>query len=248
MRTRLELNMLAQPDDFTCGPTCLQAVYRYYGHNLDLSQVIAEVPFLESGGTLAVLLACHALARGFKARIYTYNLEVFDPTWFQPNGPDIRERLRTQLKVKHNPKLYVDSNAYIEFLELGGELRFEDLTPSLIRKYLRRSLPILTGLSSTYLYRAMREYGPTDIEDDIRGEPNGHFVVLCGYDQEERTVVVADPLASNPLSSSHLYEIGIDRVINAILLGILTYDGNLLILEPKEPEKKNADSDTNQER
>ena len=236
MRTRLELNILPQPDDYTCGPTCLQAVYRYYGDHLDLSQVIAEVPFLESGGTLAVLLACHALARGFKAHIYTYNLQVFDPTWFHPDV-DMREKLASQLKVKHNPKLYVDSTAYIEFLDLGGKLYFEDLTPSLIRRYLRRSIPILTGLSSTYLYQAVREYGPDDVEDDIRGEPNGHFVVLCGYDKEERTVTVADPLASNPLSNSHLYEIGIDRVINAILLGILTYDGNLLIIEKNEDEE-----------
>ena len=27
----LDLDILAQPDDETCGPTCLHAVYRYFG-------------------------------------------------------------------------------------------------------------------------------------------------------------------------------------------------------------------------
>ena len=33
--------------------------------------------------TLAVLLGCHALRRGYEATIYTFNLQVFDPTWFE---------------------------------------------------------------------------------------------------------------------------------------------------------------------
>ena len=32
--------MLAQPDDTTCGPTCLQAVYRYWGKKAGLPEDI----------------------------------------------------------------------------------------------------------------------------------------------------------------------------------------------------------------
>jgi len=103
----------------------------------------------------------------------------------------------------------------------------------LIRKYLNRAIPILTGLSATYLYRSPREFGPHAEYDDIRGEASGHFVVLCGYDQKPKNVLVADPLLPNPVSDSHQYVININRVICAILLGILTYDANLLIIEPE---------------
>lgn len=238
METRLYLDILPQPDDFTCGPTCLHAVYRYYGDTISLSQVISEVSHLDEGGTLAVLLACHALRRGYQAKIYTYNLQIFDPTWFVPNGPDIRERLEMQLKEKKNiPKLHIVTYAYLEFLDRGGQLQFEDLTTGLIRKYLNRSIPILTGLSSTYLYRCAREFGPHADYDDIRGEPAGHFVVLCGYDKEERNVLIADPLRPNPVSDSPQYVVNIDRVICSILLGILTYDDNLLIIEPRKESR-----------
>jgi len=101
MQTRLILDIQPQPDETTCGPTCLQAVYRYYDDDLPLEQVIEEHRQLREGGTLAVFLACHALRRGYKATIYTYNLEVFDPSWFVPEPKDLRERLAGEVGESH---------------------------------------------------------------------------------------------------------------------------------------------------
>lgn len=232
MTTRLELDIQPQPDDTTCGPTCLHAIYRYFGDGIPLPQVIAENTSLAGRGTLAVFLACHALRRGYAARIYTYNLHVFDPTWFTLGREGLRRKLLAQLAHKQEEKLRLATEGYLEYLDLGGELRFADLTISLIRKYLRRSLPILTGLSSTYLYRSAREMGDNETADDVRGEPVGHFVVLYGYDQDSRAVQVADPYGDNPVSDSHYYAVNIGRVLGAILLGVLTHDANLLILSP----------------
>jgi hypothetical protein len=238
MESRLSLNILPQPDEITCGPTCLQAVYGYFGDDMPLEQVIAEVPMLEGGGTLGVWLACHALRRGYRAKIYTFKLQLFDPTWLVPGGPDIVECLKAQMAVKKNPKLHTASKAYLEYFRLGGRLYMEDLTPALVRRFLKRNLPIITGLSSTYLYQSPREFGPNCDYDDVKGEPSGHFVVLCGYDRFTRQVMVADPLHTNPLGGSQKYSSPIARVINAILLGVLTYDGNLIILEPRHTRKK----------
>jgi hypothetical protein len=102
-----------------------------------------------------------------------------------------------------------------------------------LRSIIRRRLPILTGLSSTYLYRSEREFGPDDVADDIRGLPAGHFVVLSGYHRSDRTVLIADPLSPNPVAPTPLYPVNIDRVICAILLGVLTYDANLLVIHPR---------------
>lgn len=240
MEARLHMDMLPQPDPEACGPTALHAVYRYYGDDIPLSRVIDEVAMLEGGGTLAPLLACHALRRGYSAIIFTYDLQLFDPTWFPPARVDLRERLAAQMKAKPDAKLHVASRAYLEYLDLGGELRYEDLTSSLMRKYLVRSIPIITGLSATYLYGSAREYGPGSEYDDLRGESAGHFVVLCGYHRENRTVSVADPLQVNPSGKGPHYEVGINRVLCSILLGVLTYDGNLLILKPREAERGTA--------
>jgi hypothetical protein len=228
----LPVRMLPQPDEATCGPTCLQAIYAYWGVEEAVEAVIARTRKMENGGgTFAVFLACDALRRGYRATIYTYNLTVFDPTWFSA-GVDIAERLRRQKEAKTEPRLHYVTEGYLEFLSLGGRLRFMDLSRGLMRAILRRGQPILTGLSSTYLYRTAREYGPDDVPDDIRGTPSGHFVVLAGYDRGKRSVLVADPYGPHPYGPSHNYWISIDRVLGAILLGIVTHDANLLVIQP----------------
>jgi hypothetical protein len=241
LREVLKFDIQAQPDDTTCGPTCLQAVYRYFEDEVPLSQVIAEVRALADGGTLAVLLGDHALRRGYQATIYTYNLEVFDPSWFTLDGKVIKspdrdfliERLTAQCKHKPWMKLQTASAAYAEFLRLGGTIRMQELNSQLIRRFLKKSIPILTGLSSTYLYFTKREVPENCKPDDVRGCPCGHFVVLCGYDKKAQTVSVADPYLPNPLGEKHHYDVSLDRLIAAILLGVLTYDANLLVIEPK---------------
>jgi hypothetical protein len=224
-----------QPDDTTCGPTCLHAIYHFHGDGISLEEVIRGVRTLTAAGTLAVLLAIHALERGYQATIYTYNLHVFDPTWFSGEGVDLAAKLRAQAEVKEDPRLPLVTEAYLQFLELGGRLRFRELTPDLIRHQLQKGRPILTGLSATYLYQSPREIGEHRVRyDDLRGRPAGHFVVLFGYDPETRQVQVADPLVENPAFAPHIYHVSIQRVLGAVLLGVLTHDANLLVLTPPD--------------
>ena len=65
MINSLGFDIRRQPDAATCGPTCLHALYRYYGDPIGLEDVIAQVPQWQEGGTLAVYLAIHALRRGY---------------------------------------------------------------------------------------------------------------------------------------------------------------------------------------
>ena len=157
---------------------------------------------------------------------------MFDPTWFTEKG-SLAEKLKAQAAIRNDEKISFATQGYLEFLEMGGKLVFEDLTIGLIRKFLKKSIPILTGLSSTYLDRSVRENPDTDLDDNIAGTPTGHFVVLSGYDKEKREVLVADPYKMNPVSKDQYYMVSIARLLGAVLLGILTHDANLLIIEPK---------------
>ncbi|MBN1672086.1 MAG: hypothetical protein JXR37_13690 [Kiritimatiellae bacterium] len=240
MEYQLPLVMLPQPDAVSCGPTCLHAVYAYYGHETELDLLRWEVRGYEGGGTAAVFIACHALRYGYRATIYTYNLTLFDPTWLNGlTSEEQRAKLQEQMAVKRSRKLHRTTRAYLEFLARGGVVRFADLRPGLIHRFLRRRVPIITGLSATYLYRTARE-GQAGEADDIGGEPVGHFVVLCGYDRSTRTVLVADPFVPNPVAPTQQYVVGVNRLIDAILLGVLTYDANLLILEPGDRAQDGA--------
>jgi len=230
---RIPLELPPQPTETSCGPVCLHGLYRYHGVDLPLGQVVREVESLSGGGTLDVFLAHHALQRGFAATLITCNLLVFDPSWFPAPSDAIAAKLRASLPRRHKPKLRQAIQATIRYCEMGGDVRMEVLNGALIRRYLNRNLPILTGLSSTFLYGDARSNPATNRRDDLGGEAEGHFVLLTGYDREARTVQIADPYDRNPLANRSRYSVSMDRLINSILLGVLTYDANLLILRPR---------------
>ncbi len=251
MKHSLEFEIQAQPDDTSCGPTCLSAVYRYWGDPVVLPQLIAEIGQLSGGGTLAVQLACHALRRGYDATITTYNLQLFDPTWFSgPRALDadcLIEKLQAQYEQKKTragydtQRLRFATEHYQEFLRLGGKLQMQDLDETLIARSLSQGLPLLCGLSATYLYQESRERmiqgdggGLTGVPDDVGGDPVGHFVVLHGYDPTSGKVAVADPMHLNPFAKSNYYRAPLTRVVAAILLGIVTYDANFLTIFPAD--------------
>ena len=91
---------------------------------------------------------------------------------------------------------------------------------------------MLTGLSATYLYRRRRELGPDD--NDILGSAVGHFVVICGYYPRSDRFVVRDPSPHIPFSRSGRYSVPSDRLINSLLLGDITYDAVLLVLNGRK--------------
>ena len=58
-------------------------------------------------------------------------------------------------------------------------------------------------------------------------------MVLGGYDPDRREVLVADPLEDRPGFESRVYKAGLERVLGAVLLGVLTYDANLVVIRPE---------------
>lgn len=234
----LDVPRFEQPDDVTCGPTCLAQVYRYYGYEKVLSEIIQETPRNPDGGTLAVYLGTSALQNGFQATLYSYDLRVFDPTWRVLKPPALIEKLQSRVRVVESKRLQRTLDAYITYLKMGGQVHFRELEKKLLMQILARGHPILTGLSATYLYRTPREFG--DEYDDIRGDPVGHFVVICGYYPKSDCFIVRDPVSHIPFSRTGKYSVDAERLISAILLGDVTYDAVLLVLSPNGEKKWRA--------
>jgi hypothetical protein len=228
-----------QPDDVTCGPTCLRKIYHFYGYDLPHGELLGEIDRNEDGGTLAVHLAISALKRGFGARIYSYDLRIFDPSWASLEADLLRDKIEERLAYLKEAKAARCARAFIRFLKMGGEMAFDELTPALLKAILNRNHPILAGLSATHLYKMPRErHHPVThelLDDDIAGEPIGHFVVVSGYQHWGRQFSVRDPSAHiPPTTEDGRVLVDAQRLTNAILLGDLTYDAVLLELWPNE--------------
>lgn len=226
----MSVTILPQPDDESCGPTSLQAVYLHHGLALEISTLKTEIESLDEGGTLAVYLGLDALKRGFQATIYSSNFKLFDPSWSVLSGKEIAIKLEEQAQQKPGKKLHEACEAYGKFLRNGGSICLDPITPILIKDLLSQKKPLIAGLSATYLYQCKREYytrSGKSIYSDTKGFPTGHFVVLAGMENTEK-VSVADPYHGNPIAKSNYYHVEIQHLINAIHLGIVTFDANIL--------------------
>ncbi len=228
----MSLDVGRQPDDESCGITCLQSIYRFYGHEISLDRLQNEVEHWRTGGTVNVNLARHALREGFSAEICTYNIRIFDPTWKDLPNEELSRKLKLRQAKMRSKKQKMVIQFYLDFLELGGIIRLDDLNEDLFDSLFAKDRPIIVGLSATYLYQTMRET-PNNVDNDIIGQPVGHFVVVSGWDRSRREVVIHDPLRKNPISASGNYNLPFTKFSNAVMLGIITYDENLLIISKK---------------
>ncbi len=226
------LSVQPQPDDESCGITCLQAIYNYHGQKTPFDKLQSEIEHFNTGGTVGVNLARHAILYGYSAEIYTYNIKIFDPTWKNLGVKELSAKLKLRQKKSRSQKQKKIIGFYHDFLRKGGVLKFDDLNEALLDKLLAKNQPMICGLSATYLYQNMRET-PNNEENDILGNPVGHFVVVSEWDPKSRHVTIHDPLRKNPISDTGTYRLPFVRFSNAVMLGILTYDENLLVIAKK---------------
>lgn len=229
----LNIKMISQPDGVSCGPSCLSAIYDYYAKPMPWDKIVQEINGLETGGTLAVFLGCHALQRGFKTTLYSFNLHVIDPTWMLLPQNLLIDKLRKQYNDTQDAKIKLTTAAYIDYLELGGAILFNEMSLEIISHYVQKKIPLLSGVSATYLYKSMRDYtdkNATIFYDEWLGSPSGHFIVLNGCDHKTQTVHIADPFFPNALSTTPYYAVSFSYWLHAFLLGMLTYDAELLAI------------------
>lgn len=236
----------AQPDDVSCGPTCLAQVLAFYGDQRGIAELIGGLRRNPDGGTMAVHLGQLALELGYRARIYPFGVRIFDPTWWELDSSALRARLGARHARMDDRAERTLLASWLLFLDSGGSVRFHEPTSALMVGMLCRERPLICGLNATWLYREAREDPWTNQPDDISGVPVGHFVTLVGYTGAGLHIHVNDPSESAPFAAggdhgdlrNGRYPLPADRLIHAILLGDATRDAMLLEIWPSSPSRK----------
>lgn len=215
------IEMLPQPDDTSCGPTALHAIYKYYGLDIPLNTVISELEgYSTLEGTYDAMIGVDALKRGFQVNIFVYNLRIFDPSWKYDES--ITEKLYTMKARLSDPRLIKSVEWFIRFSEMGGHI----VISSPLINALTAEHPVICGLSATHLYNCRRE-NPITNEYDEFGSPVGHYVVTDAH-FGDTSVPIYDPYGDRSRIRKIEYIMPINAVIESIMLGTLTYDGSVI--------------------
>lgn len=82
------------------------------------------------------------LQRGYQARLYSYNLAVFDPSWDGLSG-GAGQKTDRSTRIKDGKKLHAACLAYARFLKEGGEGQLDRGygTPDLLAPTSTRTCP-----------------------------------------------------------------------------------------------------------
>ena len=239
-RRVLNVPRYAQPDDVSCGPTCLAQVLAWYGDHRPIPALMARTPTTPDGGTLAVHLGQVALDLGYRARLHPFGARVFDPTWWELEDEEIALRLAQRAEGLQSPTARAEVEAWLRFLVSGGYIDFHEPSAKVLVRILSKGRPIICGLNATWLYREARTNPVTNADDDVHGHPMGHFVTVVGYTGRGLHFHVNDPSEEASVAvtgnSAHedpgRYPLRSDRLIHAILLGDATSDAVLLEIWP----------------
>ncbi len=248
-RLLLPIQRISQPDEVSCGPTCVAQVLRLFGETRPLSDLLNQVRRNADGGTQAVWLGQLALDLGYRARLYPFGVRVFDPTWWRLEPAELISRLEARsAALSRQPgreRDVITTDAWRDFVSAGGKVAFVEPSPKLLVRILDRGRPIICGLSASWLYRESRERPDDNVSDDILGEPVGHFVVVRGYTGGGLHLHIVDPADDPPPSlpspkaappSAHgEYPLPASRLLHAVLLGDTTRDAVLLEIWPARP-------------
>ena len=226
--TFLPIQRIKQPPN-ECEPTCLKQILDYFKIDSHLDDLIKRI----SGDKFKwhnwdYNTGRVAIEHGLDVTIYTRSAGIFDPTWFELSAEDLLSKLKEEAEYFKTetyvglPSFKEDIKAAIRFLESGGRINFTPISEKLIKEQLDQHKPLIAGVSYTLLVNAPRERYFTKEKrwkpDDIKGQPYGHVVVICGYKDDSYQIADPWPQAEDKYN-----------VIGTILLdAILRNDSNLI--------------------
>jgi hypothetical protein len=212
----LNIPQCEQITPYCCVPACLEQILKF--HNIQDSQqiILKSLEYPERGMSIPQA-GSYLLKHGFKTIINTNNIHIFDPAWFELGVPELIKQLKKRKKFVDifNQSLIDD---YLEYFKNYGAIKFETISGNLILKYLSKSMPIMAELASTYLYKKSKTSKPGAFNDSIKGQIEGHCVILAGFNEKNKIKIIDSNCENNPFNKRGTYWIDAEELIASIFI------------------------------
>ncbi|MBD3362355.1 hypothetical protein GF362_01395 [Candidatus Dojkabacteria bacterium] len=221
-------NIKQKADSSACGPSCLQAIYKYYGKDLKLKMILEDLHIDKDTSTYVSQLARHLNTNHLSTTLISSNPFVVSPDWkAKPKKVVIKELKEWILHHFNKGKvenIWIKEALYLLFyLQEGGNLKISNITTDLIDKYLEDQNLILCCLAENWIW-GKRKISKVVEYDNIKGHVNGHFVIV--YDKNKGDYQISDPYPTSIENKEGLYAINKEELLTATL----TWSHEILIV------------------
>ncbi len=224
---RMELNVLQanQETPYSCVPACLQQLFDYYHKQISQAEILCSLDRPERGMSIP-RAGLFLQESGLDPLFITNNINIFDPAWFRLGNVMLIKNLKKRRKFldKYSQSLVDD---YLKYLNNGGKIRFKTISPDLLVQYLSKGIPIMAELASTFIYKKSKSTKPGKFDDGIKGDIEGHCVIISGFDINKHKFKIVDPDSkNNPFSKKGIYWVKEEDLIASIF----SLEGKSLLL------------------
>ena len=222
-----------------CEPACLAMVLAHGGVSIDMDALIQETATPRKYKDWEYLHGVAALRRGLRAYIVTRDPLLYDPSWAPLAPAQWVNRFRRRVEWVREETAAGRGEAFpwffeaahetaLGFLDAGGEVVLRAPSLPLIAAVLSGGVPVIAPIQGALFYgdRFHQRH-----QDEIRGMPYGHVVVLAGWAGAAGTVsrlLVVDPSADSKVSGGRSWE-DADEILYANLI----YMAPLLLVSAK---------------
>jgi hypothetical protein len=157
------------------------------------------------------------ISKNLRPKIITNNINIFDPAWFSFGNKNLIKQIKKRKKYLNIvDRSIVDD--YIEYLESGGKIAFNTISSTLLTEFIKDDKPVIAEVASTYLYQKSKATIPGKFNDPIKGDIEGHGVVISGYKGKNTKFKITDPGEYNPYQEGGNYWISEELLLASIFI------------------------------
>lgn len=230
----MRLNILPQINHQLSGAETLRGIYAYYGEDISMDDLVVSTTRFSNRRLRPLALAIDALERGYAVTVHCCDTRIFDLSWMGLVSSELKEKLEYHKSKADSVHLTQTFDAYIQILEKGGTIDLSEINRAVIRKAVELKAPIIAAVSATHLFHSKREYLDSKdrpVLDDAKGKTAGHLVAVTAWVGKE--ITLHDPYLANPITGKAKYKVYISRLMRSILLGVLSYDAQMVVITKK---------------
>lgn len=224
-KKNLKIKQIEQKTYYSCVPACLEQVLGYYKVKVDQKEILATLKMPEYGMSIPSA-GSYLIESGFNPSIITNDIIIFDRSWLRLNPAELIKKInkrRKYLDAYH--RSLVDD--YVKYLKADGNIGFQILNANTIEKFLSKDIPIIAELASNFLYNKSKSTKAGAFDDSIKGDIDGHAVVIAGFDKVKKKFKLIDTDGrKNPYSKKGIYWVDSDL----LLASIFNLDGKSLLV------------------